>query len=459
MIQLGQTNRKGRFVDKPKYRWILIFFLLALPGHPQERVVDQCSPLIQAAEFGQVDKVNQLINQGIDVDCRGPLQYTALIAASKANRLEVVKFLCSKHADANARTQFRKPEEAYSALLWAIENENMAIAKVLLENGADPNLADGWGEIPLTHAVWKKSLPLVELLLGSGADVLYRREADGRSVLFDAMFKRDISIIESLIKHRADPKIRDSDGWNLIMIASQASYFEGVKFGVVKGIGINDRTKSGITAIHLAVMHKSDDNIAILEYLIRMGGDISAKDDLGTTPLIQASQVGAAKALKILIEKGANVNDRDAFGSTALHYAAKGSGSAEDEESLVALICRGAKIEARDKAGSTPFIVASKSNKVRLLNALIRNGANVNAQDNYGWTALMFATRDNHIEIMRLLLDEKADMNLKTLSGQTALSIAEGSAQNREAYELLKSRVKKCPDNMDHKDAHNRWSQ
>jgi uncharacterized protein len=373
MKQMAIANRTKNTMKYQTYLGLIMAFFYPLLAHPQERSVDNCASLIQAAEHGLVAKVNALISQGIDIDCRGPLQNTALIAASKANRLEVVKLLCSKHANPNARTQFRDPEEAYSALLWAIENENIAIAELLLVNGADPNLADGWGEIPLTHAVWKKNVPLIELLLRSGADVLYRREVDGRPVLFDAMLKGDLSILESLIKHGADPKLKDSDGWNLIMIASNASYFEGVKFGVARGIGINDRTKSGITAIHLAIMHDSCENLAILEFLIGRGADISVKDDLGTTPLIQASKVGAAKALKILI----------------------------------------------------------------------RSGANVNTQDNNGWTALMFAAKDNQIEILRLLLDGKADLSLKTLAGQTAMSIAKESPLNREAYELLKSRVQK----------------
>ena len=440
LMQLKKTNRKGRAVRKQKYSWILSVFLIALLAHPQERPADKCSSLIQAAGNGQVDKVSQLINQGIEVDCRGPQQYTALIAAAKANRIEVVRILCSKHADANARTEFRYPEEGYSALLWAIENENMAIAELLLINGANSNLADGWGETPLKHAVWKNNLPLVELLLRSGADVLYRKEVDGRSVLFDAMYKRNISIIDSIIAHGADPKIRDSEGWNLIMIASQASFIEGAKFGVAAGIGINDRTKSGITAIDLAVLHDSEENLAILEYLIKMGGNISAKDEVGKTPLMEAAQAGAAKAMKMLIKEGANANECDTFGSTSLHYAAKGAGPTENEEAIIALICGGAKIEARDNAGSTPLIVASKSRKVRLLRALIRNGANVNAQENGGWTALMFAAKDNQIEILRLLLDEKADLGLKTKTGQTAFSIAKETPRSREAYELLKSR-------------------
>lgn len=421
-------------------RYLAIFLVCSLRTFGQ--TPSYCDRLIQAAKEGLTTTVLDLLDKGINVDCRGAGQYTALIAAAKTGQAEMVKLLCSKKADVNAQTEFRDPEEGYTALLWAIDKQNPLIVEVLLENGADANIVDGWGESPLMYAAWKNNLPFVRSLIAHGADASYRKPADGRSALFNAMHNKNLSMVEFLVSHGADPKIKDSDGRNLLMRAAD-SFLEGVKYCVNKGIGINDRSKRGITAIHCAAGNDSDEASAILRFLIEMGGEVSARDDSGGTPLMEAARAAAPGAINILINSGANVKDRDNTGSTALHYAAMGRGTECKNDSVISLLSRGAEIEARDNEGRTPLLVASKHGEVPALKELIRHKANVNAQDVYGLTGLMHAARENNVEALKLLLKSGADPDIKENSGRTAAMIAKETARTREAYNLLKDFISK----------------
>ena len=400
--------------------------------------------MIQAAKEGKVETVVKLLNQGIEIDCRGAGQYTALIASAKAGQVKMVEFLCSRRADVNAKTEFGEPEDGYTALLWAIVNQDPVMVEALLANGADANIADGWGNTPLMLAATKNNLAFVKSLITHGADASHRREADGRSALFDAMSEENLPMVDFMVSHGADPMIKDAFSANLLMIAADApSFLEGVKYCVDKGIGINDRDKYGTTAIHYAVRGHSDEGSATLTFLIEKGGDVSAKDGLGKTPLMEAAHAGAQRAINILIDAGARVNDRDDSGSTPLHYAAWARGTESKDDSVRLLLSRGAEIEARDKEGLTPLLVASEHDRVLSLGELIRHKANINAQDNDGWTGLMYAARRNNLEALKVLLENGADLDIKSKSGKTALMIAEESAQTRGACDLLRSFVKK----------------
>lgn len=407
---------------------------------------DSCVLLIQAAETGQIEKVKLLLGRGVDINCRGPHQYTPLIAAAKSNHIEIVKLLCAHNANVNAKGEFADPEVDYTPLLWAIENCNLGMAELLLDHGADVNLADSWEDTPLIHAVRKGSLPLVKLLVANGAVVTYRRKASGRTAIFGALGHGNFSIVEFLVQSGEDPRTKDSDGWDLLMVASNASDLKAVKYLLDKGVDINNRAENGTTAMHLAAQHDSEDGLAVLNSLIKMGGNIMARDDFGITPFMEATHQGAAGAARILIEKGAKVNDVDKEDLTPLHLAVRGWWPAKKPEIVDLLLANGACVNARDKEGLTPLMVASGYSETQPIRALISHGAEIDAQDERGWTSLMYAASENQVGVIRLLVDHGADLNLRTTSGKTALKIAEDKERNREAYELLKSLGAKAAD-------------
>ena len=65
----------------------------------------------------------------------------------------------------------------------------------------------------------------------------------------------------------------------------------------------------------------------VVEYLLEIGGDVSASDEGGLIPLHNACSFGHAEVVRLLIEAGSGVNNHDRWGYTPLHEAAiKGKG-------------------------------------------------------------------------------------------------------------------------------------
>lgn len=113
--------------------------------------------------------------------------------------------------------------------------------------------------------------------------------------------------------------------------------------------------------------------------------------------------------MKMLLDKGADVNARRNDGQTALISAAASYGQADV---MRVLLDRGANIKARDKNGNTALISAACSlsgNKVDVVRLLLERGANIEDKNNNGQTALDLATSWNLTDIVKLLQQALSD--------------------------------------------------
>ena len=92
----------------------------------------------------------------------------------------------------------------------------------------------------------------------------------------------------------------------------------------------------------------------IVKILIEKGASIHEKNNNGSTPLHYASDNGHTEIVKILIEKGANIHEKDNDGWTPLHRASYNGHT----ETVKILIEKGASIHEKDNDGETPRDVA-----------------------------------------------------------------------------------------------------
>jgi ankyrin repeat protein len=96
------------------------------------------------------------------------------------------------------------------------------------------------------------------------------------------------------------------------------------------------------------------------------------------------------EALKKHLKEGHGINDKDEYGSTALHYCSQ-YGAIDAVEYLIS---NGAKIDILDAEGRTPLIEGiSAAENFRVTQLLLKAGANPNIKDKYGITALGKCTR------------------------------------------------------------------
>jgi len=98
-----------------------------------------------------------------------------------------------------------------SLLMLACSNGHKDTARLLLEQGADPNLANDQLQTPLASAVYQGNTDIVDLLLTSGADVDHRPAGAKTPLMVAAMFNR-MDMIERLLDAGADKSLKDEDG-------------------------------------------------------------------------------------------------------------------------------------------------------------------------------------------------------------------------------------------------------
>ena len=144
--------------------------------------------LINAVYHGNLDLVKQSLDQRVNVNEIGPkpMYYTALKFAVENNDANMVELLLNRGADPNLA--FGSPQItplfAFSRRMFRyganVDQPDITVALLLLEHGADPNheySQDIFGDTALHYAVRFNWLSLIQMLLDFGADRTVRNNA------------------------------------------------------------------------------------------------------------------------------------------------------------------------------------------------------------------------------------------------------------------------------------------
>ena len=124
--------------------------------------------------------------------------------------------------------------------------------------------------------------------------------------------------------------------------------------------------------------------------------------------------------MKLLLEKGAEVEAKSAFGQTPLSWAARGG-----HEGVVKLLLEiGAELEAVDNDGQTPLSWAAENGHEAVVKLLLEEGAELETKDKDSQTPLSWAAKNGYEAVVKLLLEKGADLETKNRHGQTPLSRA-----------------------------------
>ncbi len=206
--------------------------------------------------------------------------------------------------------------------------------------------------------------------------------------------------------------------------------FAAVQSFIEKDINnINYRNEDEDTALHLAAVHG---RVKVVKLLLERGAEVNAKQKSELTALHLASLNGHTEVVKLLLERDAEVNAKQESGITPLHYSI-GEGYIEVATLLVE---HGAEVNAKQKNGITPLHIASLKGRTKELGFLLEKGAEVNAKEEQGLTALHAAASKGDAEALILLLEKGADVNAKDEKGSTPLHLAAFNGHIK-ALELL----------------------
>ena len=167
-------------------------------------------------------------------------------------------------------------------------------------------------------------------------------------------------------------------------------------------------------------------NLYLLNFALTLGASVNARGNpsyTGNATLIYAVMCRNKEIVKVLLDKGVNVNAQGRSNRTALIYAAMNRH--QDTQMLEILINAGADLNIKDAEEYTALRWAIIGKYTKLIHALIKAGADPNIKGSIGENALFPALR-NHldVDIIQMLIDAGADVNAPNYNGWSPLMFA-----------------------------------
>lgn len=180
-------------------------------------------------------------------------------------------------APAPAKPARKKPiKPTGEALLAAAYNNDTELLRQLAEAGADVNFQAGNGWTALQHAADQDNIDIARILLDRGADINHRNIPTGRAAIHYAAVGEDTALLELLIERGAQIDIRNNDGETPLFDAASSGSEKGVKMLVDSGCDVTAKNLAGKSAIYAAAKGSQAE---IAELLLTYPAESAARRD------------------------------------------------------------------------------------------------------------------------------------------------------------------------------------
>ncbi|RWS03465.1 protein phosphatase 1 regulatory subunit 16A-like protein [Dinothrombium tinctorium] len=248
----------------------------------------------------------------------------------------------------------------------------------------------------------------------------------------------------------------------MLLEAAARNDVEEVRRLLMLGVSPDSTNEDGLTALHQCCI---DDSEEMMKLLIDFGANVNAKDSEQWTPLHAAATCGHLHLVKYLISKEADLLAVNADGNmpydicedeATLDYiesemAKKGitqemidetRAAVENEmlQDLKILEERGDDLEFRDAQGATPLHIAAANGYLSVVEFLLDHHVSTDVVDNDLWQPIHAAACWGHPDVVEMLVQAGADLNAKTKNGETPFDICE-DPELKERIIQLKSEM------------------
>lgn len=336
--------------------------------------------LLAAREDRQDDVWLMLTHRDIDINLRGQDEWPALFHAIKSGNEVVVKMLLARGADINL-----KDKDGYTPLMIAIEKGYESIVNLLLERGVDI-IDEHHGTRPqFLEDTYDTFKPLPRYYI---SDVMSK--PGGRVVLWAVRHQQE-SIIKLLLDRSPEADLKKLYGPLVLIWAAMGGYKGIAEWLIERGVEVDfkggyDNFEGGYdifeggynrsqTPLSLAAIHGHND---IVKLLIEKGANIEARYEGGQTPLLFAAEHGQNHTIELLLQKGARIDVHDNRGRTLLLAAAEHG----QNHTIELLVEKGASIAVEDNSGRTLLSLAAEQGHNSTIMLLLEKGAEIEAKDN-----------------------------------------------------------------------------
>ncbi|XP_043094771.1 ankyrin-1a isoform X21 [Puntigrus tetrazona] len=432
----------------------VVKFLLDNGANQTIPTEDGFTPLAVALQQGHENVVALLINHGTKGKVRLPALHIA--ARNDDTRTAAVLLQNDPNPDVLSKQISRTISEescdirtGFTPLHIAAHYENLNVAQLLLNRGADVNFTPKNGITPLHIASRRGNVIMVRLLLDRGAKIDAKTK-DELTPLHCAARNGHVRIIEILLDQGAPIQAKTKNGLSPIHMAAQGDHLDCIrqllqynaeidditldhltplhvaahcghhrvaKVLLDKGAKPNTRALNGFTPLHIAC---KKNHMRVMDLLLKHSASLEAVTESGLTPLHVSSFMGHLNIVKILMQKGASPHASNVKVETPLHMASR-AGHCEVAEFLLQ---NAAPVDAKAKDDQTPLHCAARMGHNEMVKLLLEHKANPNSTTTAGHTPLHIASREGHNQTASILLDMNAQLTKMTKKGFTPLHVA-----------------------------------
>ena len=293
--------------------------------------------IFAACKQGDIDRVRDLILGGTSVNITDTDGRSLLFYACLHNHEEIVQCLIKQGSNVN----LQEHKHGWSALYVAAYKDRMAIAQLLINYGVDinaksqPRILNGESDDVMKsgtssnisnisyetalHAAAKKGhISMAKLLLENGANPNANAELKV-TPLHLACFKDHVKMTEIMFTYGADPNIPIFDGSTPLIWACQGNKIHMVGLLLQNGANVETATEDNATPLYIASQHGFAE---ICSLLLRKGANVEVKyQNINDTPLTIAAYKNHLETIQVLVNAGAKLHSTDSNANTALHLA------------------------------------------------------------------------------------------------------------------------------------------
>jgi ankyrin repeat protein len=303
-------------------------------------------------------------------------------------------------------------------LVWAVQEDKVAVARTLLAYGADANKPSNliYGMTALMAASAAPQMEITALLIESGADV-NRVDTNGDPVINWAAYYGHEDLVAVLLNAGASPDIATQHG-AVLHIALRRGHREVVDLLIQRrltgpalegreGLVLNDVLSGDAGSLNRRLEYASADTL----------------DPAGTPMLVLAAWSGNTTIVDVLLQNDGYVDAVDAIGFTAFSHASR-----EGNLSVMQrLLDAGADVDhvgADIGMGLTPLMLAAGAGEVETTLQLVSIGANLAALNTSGQNAALWALVTGQRETVDILIAAGSPLDIVDSEGNTMLSVA-----------------------------------
>lgn len=384
------------------------------------------TPLHYACIGGHFRVADFLIKNGANVHAVDIKKRTPMHLACSHGHYEIATLLNDNNADVNAKNY-----QNCTPLHFACHSGHLNVVELLVNRGAIINTQTARKFTPLQAACQKNEnfFTIVKFLIAKGA-LINTKNCSNTTPLHTACHGGNINTVKLLIDNGADIYAVDDQGFSSIDFALQDNHADIIGFlkniiyqpTIIKNKQLTLMQAILAQSLFNAFYNKTSNEIALVLQSLPDSSINDIKEEKHKSGLLHyACYFRYLPIVKLLIEKGAEINTTNPNLLTPLHLACE----KENNTAVINLLLKhNADLEARSSQGGTPLHSACEYGNIKNIDYLLKRGANRHATTNIKMTPLHIACQNGHLDAVNLLLTSNAHINSANHQKMTPLHIA-----------------------------------